>query len=154
MLAALILAPALVTTVVNVSIEGFAFVPDSIAVNLGDTLRWTNKDGSTHTSTSTGGINTWNSGNLGQNKTYQKVFTTAGLSSYHCNIHSGMLGQVLVVDPNAPVAIHAETVTKSGSRAPAIQGSLRDARGRALESAPGSAGAHRAAVPAFHKTER
>lgn len=145
MLAALILAPALITTVVNVSIEGFAFVPDSIAVNVGDTIRWTNKDGSTHTSTSTGGTNTWNSGNLGQNKTFQKVFATAGLSSYRCNIHSGMLGQVLTVDPNAPVALHAGAASKTGLKAQGIESVPRDARGRAL----GSENARQAPVPTF-----
>lgn len=157
MLAALILAPVLVTTVVNVSIEGFAFVPESVAVNLGDTVRWTHNDsGLIHTATSTSGVTSWNSGNMTFKKTYQKVFNNLGISDYNCRTHTGMLGRVVTVDPDAPVRIRLETPQgtdlksghKPGTKPNGPHGleAPRDARGRAVEPAT-----NRRAVPAFAK---
>ena len=128
MLAALILAPVLWTGIFNVSIEGFAFVPDSVRVQPGDTVRWTNKDGTTHTSTGDGtGAGLWNSGNLASNATFQRAFTTAGSYNYHCNFHTSMMGKVVV---GAASAIDPAPGAKP--EAQPAPGPLRDTRGRSL----------------------
>ncbi len=51
----------------SVTIQNFAFVPQTVTINAGDSVRWTNTDsGVSHTSTSnTPGV--WDSGALAQN---------------------------------------------------------------------------------------
>lgn len=82
--------------IINVSIQGFAFVPDSVHVQPGDTVRWTNETQVTHTSTGNG--ETWNSGNLGNGQSYQRVFDDAGAFTYFCTPHPFMTGAVTVGD--------------------------------------------------------
>jgi plastocyanin len=71
-----------------------AFAPDSLDVTAGSTVTWTNTDSVTHTSTSDNGA--WNSGNIGSGKQFSVSFPTAGTFSYHCTIHPGMVGTVVV----------------------------------------------------------
>ena len=139
MLALLILAPALAAGTFNVSIQSFAFTPDSLVVRPGDTVRWTNLDGFNHTSTGTGtGAGQWNSGNIAANATFQHVFSTAGLYDYHCNIHSSMTAKVNV---SATSAIYPAPGTNPEAQAEAqVEAqALRDARGRALHHDHGKA---------------
>jgi plastocyanin len=127
MLAMLLLTPALVTGLTQISIENFAFVPDSVRVQPGDTVRWTNKDGSTHTSTGTGsGAAAWNSGNLSPNSTFQRVFGTPGTFDYRCNIHTSMQGKVSVGGATGILRGPGEAA------APKTEESSRDVRGRAI----------------------
>ena len=128
MLALLILAPALATSTFNVSIEGFAFVPDSVSVHVGDTVRWTNKDaGTAHTSTGVGtGVAQWNSGNLSTNATFQRVFSDVGSFNYRCNIHTSMTAKVNVA---GATTIQPAPGAKAEADAPEA---LRDVRGRSV----------------------
>jgi plastocyanin len=71
-----------------------AFTPQSITVPVNTTVTWTNKDGITHTVTSTTGL--FDSGNIGNGGTFTYQFTTAGTYPYRCTIHSGMSGTVVV----------------------------------------------------------
>ena len=80
-----------------VSIENFAFSPDSITVKKGTTVTWTNNDTTSHTVTSDSG-NTMSSDTLGRGDTYQVTFNEAGTFSYHCNFHSDMHGTVTVTE--------------------------------------------------------
>ncbi len=64
-----------------------------ITIKVGDTVTWTEQDAAHHTVTA-GGI--WNSGDLGQGKTYSKTFDEAGTYSYICNYHPNMQGRVIV----------------------------------------------------------
>jgi plastocyanin len=77
-----------------VSIAGFAFSPSSITINVGDSVTWTNNDGTTHTVTADAGA--FDSGDVGSSATYSHKFTTAGSFAYHCTIHSFMTGTVTV----------------------------------------------------------
>src|SRR5262249_44786040 len=52
-LALALVGPALAATK-NVTIAGFAFSPDPVTVNVGDTVTWTNNDAASHTATGTG----------------------------------------------------------------------------------------------------
>lgn len=77
-----------------VSISNFSFQPQTITVAAGVTVTWTNADSIAHTSTSdaTG----WNSNNINPGQTFSLQFNTAGTFTYHCNIHPGMTGTVVV----------------------------------------------------------
>ena len=75
-----------------VSIQNFAFTPASLAVAAGDTVRWTNNDGTTHTVTSDTGSEL--SGQLSSGQSYLHVFSAAGNFTYHCSIHTYMMGSV------------------------------------------------------------
>ena len=77
-----------------VTIDNFAFSPQSLQVKVGTTVTWTNNQGATHTVTSDTGA--WDSGNLSQGKSFSFTFTTAGTFAYHCAIHSSMTGTVEV----------------------------------------------------------
>ncbi len=78
----------------EVFIQGMAFTPATITVSVNTTITWTNKDGVTHTVTSTTGL--FDSGNLNTNATYSRQFTTAGTFPYKCTIHPSMTGTVIV----------------------------------------------------------
>lgn len=77
-----------------VTIDNFAFSPQSLQVKVGTTVTWTNNQGTTHTVTSDTGE--WDSGNLSQGKSFSFTFTKAGTFAYHCAIHSSMTGTVEV----------------------------------------------------------
>ncbi len=78
-----------------VNISGFAFVPATITIKVGEKVTWTNKDSASHTVTSDDG-GFASSGTLSQNKTYSVTFGTAGTFPYHCSIHPTMTGTVTV----------------------------------------------------------
>jgi plastocyanin len=80
----------------NVSVQNNAFSPNSITVSVNSTVTWTNKDSYAHTVTSTGGNDTYDSGNINAGGTYTHKFTAAGTYNYKCTLHSGMSGTVVV----------------------------------------------------------
>ncbi len=113
---------------VEVSIQGFAFSPAAVTVQVGDTVRWTNNDGATHDVVRTEAPGTWNSGNLGNGATYERVFDTPGVFAYVCSHHGGMTGTVTVEGPSS---------LRYGARAPDAnrlpgKGAPRDLLGRSL----------------------
>jgi plastocyanin len=84
---------------VPVSIVDFAFSPDSVQLNPGDSVKWTNNGTYTHTSTS--GVNgvwdsLWDSGDLTSGATFVHGFTTNGKFRYFCRHHGTMKGVVVV----------------------------------------------------------
>lgn len=80
----------------NVNISGFAFVPQNLLIEVGDTVIWTNNDGTTHTVTSTDLTGELDSGNIGNGGTYSHVFNAVGTFTYRCELHTGMTGSVSV----------------------------------------------------------
>ena len=150
MLSVLLFAPALVAGLAQVSIEGFAFVPESVFVQPGDTVRWTNNDEVTHTTTSVNAAaGLWNSGNMGLSKTYQFVFKNVGSYDYNCKTHSGMLGWVTVSTVVSVSPASAPPSAAPRETDPPLR-DLRDVRGRAVEPV----NPHRSAVPTFKKPEK
>lgn len=80
-----------------VTIKGFAFAPADVTVPVGTAVTWTNQDSTLHTATSVQGAPAaFDSGNLDSGKSYTYTFAAAGKYSYHCSIHSNMLGTVTV----------------------------------------------------------
>ena len=88
-------------TRVPVSIVDFAFSPDTVRINPGDSVIWTNNGTFMHTSTS--GVNgvwdsLWDSGDLVHGATFVRGFPVDGTFDYFCRHHylGGMRGIVVV----------------------------------------------------------
>lgn len=78
----------------TVRIAGFAFNPATRGAKVGDSVTWTNKDGTTHTVTADDGA--FDAGNLASGKSFSFTFDRAGTFAYHCKIHQSMTGKVTV----------------------------------------------------------
>ena len=79
----------------DLRIRGFAFSPNEIRVSAGTTVTWTNEDSASHTVTSDSGKEL-DSQTFGKSGTYSYTFNEKGTYNYHCTIHSGMKGKVVV----------------------------------------------------------
>ena len=89
-------------TAAKVSATDNRFEPAALNVQVGATVQWVNNGQHPHTVTSNDGK--WDSGNLQPGATYSVTFTTPGTYRYHCNLHKGMEGTIVVGEPGkAPV---------------------------------------------------
>jgi len=77
-----------------VYMDGLTFKPETISVQVGDTVVWTNNDTFLHTTTADGGA--WDSGDMSQGDTFPFTFTAPGTYSYRCSFHASMTGTVIV----------------------------------------------------------
>ena len=75
-------------------IAGFAFEPQTVTVNTGATVEWTNDDAAPHTVSATNG--SFTSKTLDKGGVYTRRFTKAGRFAYLCAIHPQMKGAVVV----------------------------------------------------------
>ncbi|HUW10413.1 MAG TPA: cupredoxin domain-containing protein [Anaerolineae bacterium] len=87
-------APAARPDIEEVSIQGFAFVPGSIVVSSGTTVRWTNNDRVQHTVTSDTGL--FDSDALQPGETFDRSSAAPGTYRYHCTFHPSMTGTIVV----------------------------------------------------------
>jgi plastocyanin len=78
----------------EVFIQGMAFSPQTLTVAVNTTVKWTNKDAVSHTATSNTGV--FDSGMLGNGGWYSFQFTSTGTYQYHCAVHPGMTGTIIV----------------------------------------------------------
>ena len=77
-----------------VDIAGFAFVPQSVTITMGDTITWTNRDAAAH-SARVNGVGT--TAVLTQGQSGSLPFMIAGTFPYDCGIHgASMTGTVIV----------------------------------------------------------
>ena len=81
----------------TVTIQNFAFVPQTLTVKTGTKVTWTNNDSAPHTVTSTDGPSTgaattaqFDSGQMASGDSYSFTFTKAGTYYYECTIHASM----------------------------------------------------------------
>jgi amicyanin len=82
-----------------VNIQNIAFNPQTITVSAGTTVTWTNLDGVNHQILADAGqadIADFSSPTMSQGSTYSYTFHKAGTWAYHCSIHTGMKGTVIV----------------------------------------------------------
>lgn len=84
---------------VNVAAVDFTFQPQTITINAGDTIVWTNNDSVAHTVTASDG--SFDSGLFGAGETYSRTFDTPGTIPYYCIPHGtpqggGMAGTIVV----------------------------------------------------------
>ena len=93
-------APASTTTdaapaaLKKITIKDFRFMPSSLTVHVGDTVRWTNRDDIPHTVVSDNEI--LKSKTLDTDEQYSYTFANPGTYDYFCSIHPKMTGKVVV----------------------------------------------------------
>jgi plastocyanin len=84
----------------EVTVQGFAFKPQTIEVKVGAKVTWTNQDGAPHTTTSgTPGAKDgkWEGQLGGSGGSFSFTFAQAGTFAYFCGIHgASMTGTVVV----------------------------------------------------------
>jgi plastocyanin len=76
------------------SLGNRAYAPDELEVAVGTSVTWMNTDSIAHTSTSNAAG--WDSGIVAPGGSFSFTFPTAGTFQYHCAIHPGMTGTVVV----------------------------------------------------------
>lgn len=81
---------------IDISISGSAFSSTSVTVNVGDTIRWTNNDGFSHTASEENGV--FNTGTLSAGESVSITMTQAGSFNYFCAFHPSMTGTIVVVE--------------------------------------------------------
>ena len=78
----------------EVYISGQAFVPETLSVSAGTTVKWTVKEDDMHTVTTDSIL--FDSKDLTKDMTFSFQFKSAGSYTYHCNHHSQMKGTIIV----------------------------------------------------------
>jgi len=90
---------------VQIDMQNIAFKTsngtDSITVDAGSTIQWTNLDqGIQHSATSDSvpsGASTFNSGLLSYQGTYTYTVDTPGRYVYHCTVHPGQMAHAVII---------------------------------------------------------
>lgn len=80
-----------------VTMTKMEFSPQVLAVAVGDTVVWSNKDTVNHTSVSDNAL-IWDSGNLKPGASYSRTFNAPGTYTYHCGVHPSMTGSIVVYE--------------------------------------------------------
>ncbi|KPL05542.1 MAG: hypothetical protein AMJ73_00345 [candidate division Zixibacteria bacterium SM1_73] len=80
----------------HISIVDFAFAPQVDTITIGDSVRWTNNGGESHTSTSDSKV-LWDSGTLDPGESFTFQFKSAGSYPYHCEFYPSMAGTIVVL---------------------------------------------------------
>jgi plastocyanin len=78
-----------------IHIKNFAFVPESVTIPAGSTVKFVEDDAVPHTVTATDG--SFDSGNLDQKQTWTHTFTKVGTYNYLCTYHTYMKGKIVIV---------------------------------------------------------
>jgi plastocyanin len=92
-------APKKAGKTVAVAQKNIAFVPNSVTVAKGTTVKWTNEDSVNHDVTKKSGPGpdfSSGQGNLARGASYQQTFNTPGTIKYVCTVHPGMAGTIKV----------------------------------------------------------
>lgn len=77
----------------DVKIENFAFNPQNATILAGNTVVWTNNDKVTHDVTIDNGLFDHD---ITPGESFSYTFTEKGTYGYHCDIHTGMTGTIVV----------------------------------------------------------
>jgi plastocyanin len=80
----------------KVTIDNFAFTPDTVTVAVGGKVVWTNNDDIPHTVTDAVDPKTIKSPPLDTGDTYSRTFDKPGTYEYFCSLHPHMHGIVVV----------------------------------------------------------
>jgi plastocyanin len=83
-------------SILGSSLVDFRFSPTVVTVTTGSEVHWTNNTAAPHTVTSDlGDTDPWDSGVVSTE--YTRTFNVLGTHNYHCSIHPGMVGSVVVL---------------------------------------------------------
>ena len=77
-----------------VDIQDSNYLPPTLTVPVGTTVRWINHDEETHTVTSMTGL--FGSAGLDLKEEYEYTFTAPGVYPYTCDLHPHMRGTIVV----------------------------------------------------------
>ena len=102
----------------KINISGFKFVDNEISINVGTSIIWTNNDTSMHTATSID--SKFDSGYLYENQTYEFKFLNAGIYTYRCSLHSGMIGKINVFTENGLLIDPTPTPSPTSTPTPKV----------------------------------
>jgi plastocyanin len=80
----------------EVKIDNFSFSPATLAVPVGTTVTWTNRDDIPHTVVSTDDPKPFKSKVLDTDEKFSYTFSKAGTYPYFCSVHPKMTGKVIV----------------------------------------------------------
>lgn len=89
-------APA-ASPISTVHVKNFAYVPDTVTIRPGQTVRFVQDDETPHTVTAND--KSYDSGNLDKGASWNHTFTTEGTYAYFCAYHPYMKGKVIVKAP-------------------------------------------------------
>lgn len=78
----------------TVEIEGYAFRPGNLSLEVGTQVTWVNRDGVPHTATDVD--KTWDTGLLPSGESATITFDTPGLYDYRCLPHPNMRARIEV----------------------------------------------------------
>ena len=98
-------APAAPASIATVQIKRSSFLPSTVTIKTGDTVRWVNSDTHNHQVVSNNG--SFVSPILGPGKAYTHRFNAAGTYRYHDGLNATVKGVVKVTGPPPAVTIGA-----------------------------------------------
>lgn len=78
----------------TVHIHNYAFVPVTLTVKAGTTVRFVNDDDEAHTATADD--QSWDSGGLDTGNAFTHTFAKAGRVAYRCSLHPTMKATIVV----------------------------------------------------------
>ena len=78
----------------TITIQNFSFSPNTLTINVGDTVTWQNNDSTIHRINASDGR--FNSGEISHGDKFSYTFTKSGTYNYYCSIHTYMTGVVIV----------------------------------------------------------
>ncbi len=81
-----------------VEIKNFSFSPNTLEINVGDSVLFINKDNMRHSATADD--QSFDSGSLNQNNEYKVSFSKTGEITYFCTPHPDMTGKIVVLEKN------------------------------------------------------
>lgn len=80
-----------------VHLSDYKFNPNTLTVNVGDTVTFINDDSFTHNVMG----DTFQSGDITGGQSWKHTFDTAGTFTYVCTYHPGMKGTIIVAAPKS-----------------------------------------------------
>ncbi len=75
---------------------GLKYIPATVHVSAGTTVRWVNEDTAKHTVISDPSSGPLKSGEFGKGGSYERTFDKPGSFDYYCKVHPFMTGAVIV----------------------------------------------------------
>ena len=78
------------------SLGAGGFAPNPLTVAVGTTVTWSNTDTASASHDVVADNGAFDSGQFGNGRTFTFTFPTKGTFQYHCSIHPGMVGTVVV----------------------------------------------------------
>ncbi len=79
---------------IEVIMANRAYDPDTVTIKVGDTVTWINEDAPRHDVVADNGE--FKSDLFDKGQSFSFTFTTVGTYPYHCTIHPGMTGTIIV----------------------------------------------------------